>query len=120
MDDAPLRWCRLSKALYMDLQNLRSGDPFQPKAKTWNTLVDSARWTREQRGRTGGSFGPTERDPVVVVVVNDDGQALRQFEAVGVSGVVTVPNDSDVAAISEFLSPVARKVRVPTSDDAGR
>jgi hypothetical protein len=104
----------------MDLQNVRSGDPFQPKAETWNALIDSARWTREQRGRTGGGQVATPRDPVVVTVKNDSGRSLRRFETVGVSGVVTVPDESDIAATSEFLSRVALKVRVPTGDDTGR
>jgi hypothetical protein len=104
----------------MDLQNVRPGDPFQPKAETWNALVDTARWVREQRGRTGGNFGPSSRDPVVVTVVNDSGSSLRRFEAVGVTGAVTLPSEGDADATNEFLSRTAISVGVPTGDDAGR
>jgi hypothetical protein len=104
----------------MDLQTVRPGDPFQPKAETWNALVDTARWAREQRGRTGGAFGPSPREVACITVANNAGRSLRRFEAVGVTGVVTVPSDAQPDATNEFLSRTALTVGVPTSDDAGR
>ena len=82
------------------LKKVQAGQPLEIPAGTFNTFVDTARAHLARQRSTQTGTDRSTRDPDVVLVRNDSGYDLGQFEILGVSGVVISPGDN----LNEFKS----------------
>jgi hypothetical protein len=75
-----------------EFQHVRSGEPLQIPAATYNAMVDAAQAHRNRRinlAPHGAGF-----DSLFVYVVNTTGQSLQRFDVVGLDGPSETPSNT--------------------------
>ncbi len=100
-----------------ELQPVQAGDALNISAKTFNTLLDSARdWKLKARGRVGA--GPHQNDPMVagnlVWISNTTGGTLPIWSVVTPTGTAISPVDAPLEARKTPVFTVSAPV---TTDD---
>ncbi len=68
-------------------QKVRSGEPLVIPAKTYNAMIDTIMWARQQQ-TAQSAHGGHAADRTLVVVRNDSGDSQVQSTVMGISGVV--------------------------------
>lgn len=102
-------------------RNARPGEPVGQRlqsASQFNTFVDASRWVRDHAASVGESGLPVRLPPGVVRVQNSSTQLIGQYRAVGISGVVIDPEESDQPG--HFATHPVFAGRIPTTADAGK
>jgi len=99
------------------LKKVQAGQPLEIPAGTFNTFIDTARAHLARQRSTQTGTDRSYRDPDIVLVRNDSGYDLGQFEVLGVSGVVISPADN----LNEFKSIIVLTGVTPSlADHFGR
>lgn len=92
-------------------QKVNSGDRLRIPAVAYNSFVDAAADLRNrQRSQSSAAIPPDVR-PGIVLVRNDSGRNLDQFNVVGLGGIIIAPTDNE----REFRTHVVMSGAVPDS-----
>lgn len=78
------------------LKKVRSGQPFQPSAQTWNTFIDAAEFYKRQQmqiGRTGQEHN--DLPPGVILLKNESGSDLARFNVLGLGDPIILPSANE-------------------------
>jgi len=95
------------------LKYVTSGQPLKIPAQTFNTFINMAK--AFQRARQNVSRQPRPAiNPNLVLVRNDSGEAVGQYEAMGISGVVYAADEGD------GFTEIVLTVVIPTADHKGQ
>lgn len=99
------------------LKKVQSGDPLRMSARTFNALIDAAQDFQSRRQSIGGAARPDLRQPGIVKVKNNSGEARDRFDILGIEGVLFTPDDNR----DEFLTAPTLVGATPAVEDhAGR
>jgi hypothetical protein len=95
------------------MRKVRSGDPLDIPASTFNTFIDAARYFRE---RQAGSKRNGNREILqngIVLVKNTNGADCERFHVLGINEPIILPSDNE----DEFKNKVAFNVNTPNEDN---
>ena len=95
------------------LKYVSSGQPLRIPAQTFNTLMDVAKAFKRNTQNVGRQ-PQAPRNPNLVLVRNDSGEAVGQYEAMGISGVVYAADAGD------GFTEIVLTVVIPTADHKGQ
>ena len=72
-----------------------SGEPLRVPARTWNTFLDAARAHRDRQEDVGREATPAVTDGGIVLLRNNTGAALAQFDVAALGLPIIVPADNE-------------------------
>jgi len=93
------------------LQKFQVGQPFKPKAETFNTFVDAARAHRQRQHDRGRQPHGEFRQTGIIRVRNDSGADRDRFDILGINTPVITPADN----LQHFQNHVVQSVVTPTT-----
>jgi len=97
------------------LKRVQRGQPLRIPAETFNTFIDVAKAHQQAQQRSGVRH-ESLLSPGVILVQNNSGIDVDQYEVLGISGVIIDPDDNE----DEFRRQVALTAITPAASHAGK
>jgi hypothetical protein len=95
------------------MKKVRSGDPLDIPAQTFNTFIDSARDLLDRQNQIRRTGLRDTRHSGIVLVKNASGEDRERFHVLGIKETIITPSDNE----DEFKNKVALSGETPTEED---